>query len=106
MGLPASGGRAAGTARIVRGPAEFGLLQDGEVLLCPATDPAWTPLFALAGAVVAERGGPLAHAAIVAREYGIPAVLGAHGATSAVADGARILVDGDAGRLEPLDDKD
>ncbi|MDO5053101.1 MAG: PEP/pyruvate-binding domain-containing protein [Pseudoclavibacter sp.] len=104
VGLPASGGRAAGLARIVRGPAEFELLRDGEVLLCPATDPAWTPLFALAGAVVAERGGPLSHAAIVAREYGIPAVLGAHGATSTVPDGARVLVDGDAGRLELLDD--
>ncbi|MDF1488434.1 PEP/pyruvate-binding domain-containing protein [Tessaracoccus caeni] len=97
-GLPASAGRAAGTARVIRSPDEFHRLQPGDILVCPYTDPTWTPLFALAAGVVADSGGPLSHAAIVAREYGIPAVLGAGRATS-LPDGARIVVDGSAGTI-------
>lgn len=96
-GTPGSSGRAVGTARIVRGPADFGRLQAGDILVCPYTDPTWTPLFGLAAAVVADTGGPLSHAAIVAREYGIPAVLGTGNGTSRLPDAARVLVDGSVG---------
>ncbi|MBK7820390.1 MAG: pyruvate, water dikinase [Tessaracoccus sp.] len=98
QGLPASAGRAVGTVRVIRSPEEFHLLQPGDILVCPYTDPTWTPLFALAGGVVADSGGPLSHAAIVAREYGIPAVLGA-GRATALPDGARVVVDGSAGTV-------
>ncbi len=98
-GVPASGGRATGTARIVHGPADFGRLQPGDVLVCPYTDPTWTPLFSVATAVVADTGGPLSHAAIVAREYAIPAVLGVQHATATIPDGATITVDGTAGTI-------
>ena len=95
-GVPASAGRAVGTARIIRSPDEFHRLQAGDILVCPYTDPSWTPLFALAAAVVADSGGPLSHAAIVAREYGIPAVLGVGNATS-LPDGSILQVDGTKG---------
>ena len=101
-GLAASPGRAIGVARVIDGPASFGDLQTGEVLVCRFTDPTWTPLFALAAGVVADAGGPLSHAAIVAREYGIPAVLGAQNATTRLQSGQRILVNGDAGTVEIL----
>lgn len=63
-------------ARVLRGPDEFGQMRPGDVLVAPITTPAWTPLFALVGGVVTDVGGPLSHSSIVAREYGIPAVLG------------------------------
>lgn len=97
-GLPASAGRASGTARVIHSPDEFHRLQAGDILICPYTDPTWTPLFALASAVVADSGGPLSHAAIVAREYGIPAVLGTGHATS-IPDGVSVMVDGTAGTV-------
>ena len=101
-GLPASAGRATGTARVIRSPEEFHRLQPGDILVCPYTDPTWTPLFALAAAVVADTGGPLSHAAIVAREYGIPAVLGVGNATS-LPEGATLLVDGTGGTVTVID---
>lgn len=101
VGVAASPGRATGRARVVSGPADFTRLERGDVLVCRATDPAWTPLFALAGGIVAETGGRLSHAAIVAREYAIPAVLGVAGATTRITDGARITVDGGTGRVTP-----
>ena len=101
-GQPASAGQARGPARVIHSPAQFSRLQPGDVLVCPYTDPTWTPLFALASAVVADSGGPLSHAAIVAREYGIPAVLGTGSATR-LPDGASLFVDGTRGivTLEP-----
>ena len=101
-GLPASAGRAIGTVRVIRSPDEFHRLRSGDVLVCPYTDPTWTPLFVLAAAVVADSGGPLSHAAIVAREYGIPAVLGAGHATG-LPDGATVLVDGTNGIVTIVD---
>jgi len=98
-GTPASAGRAVGTARVIRGPADFGRLEAGDVLVCAMTTPAWTPLFASAGALVTDTGGILSHAAIVAREYRLPAVVGCDVATSAIRDGARVEVDGDAGSV-------
>jgi phosphohistidine swiveling domain-containing protein len=99
QGTPASAGRAVGTARVISGPADFGRLEAGDVLVCTTTTPAWTPLFASAGALVTDTGGILSHAAIVAREYRLPAVVGCDMATSAIRDGTRVEVDGDAGRV-------
>ncbi|AWE42251.1 PEP/pyruvate-binding domain-containing protein [Actinobaculum sp. 313] len=101
-GQPSSSGRACGPARIIHSPDEAARLQPGDILVCPYTDPTWTPLFAVAAAVVADSGGPLSHAAIVAREYGIPAVLGTGNATS-LPDGVELLVDGTAGTVTITD---
>ncbi len=99
-GTPASGGVAEGPVRIVHGPEEFGALRAGEVLVCPNTNPSWTPLFARAAAVVVDTGGLGSHAAIVAREYGVPAVMGTRRGTSVLRDGHRVRVDGTRGRVE------
>ncbi|MDI1451911.1 PEP/pyruvate-binding domain-containing protein [Polyangium sp. 6x1] len=98
-GTGASSGVVRGRARIVRDEREFGRLRPGEILVCRYTNPAWTPLFTLAAGVVTDTGGAASHAAIVAREYGIPAVLGAAGATTRITDGQEILVDGTEGRV-------
>jgi len=96
-GLAASPGLATGLARVIHGPEEFGELQNGEILVAPLTNPVWTPLFAMAGGVVTEVGGMLSHGAIVAREYGIPAVMGVSGATTLVPEYQSITVDGNRG---------
>jgi rifampicin phosphotransferase len=96
-GIGASAGRVTATARVLSGPADFARLQPGEVLVASITTPAWTSLFARAGAVVTDIGGPLSHSSIVAREYGIPAVLGTAVATRRVVDGQQVTVDGDQG---------
>jgi pyruvate,water dikinase len=98
-GMPASRGQATGTVRIIRGPHEFGLLRSGEILVCPYTNPSWTPLFQRAAAVVVDAGGIASHAAIVAREYGIPAVMGTGSGTTALQDGQVVLVDGTRGQV-------
>ena len=97
VGVPGAHGTVTGIARILRGPADFPRLRSGEIAVCPYTDPAWTPLFRIAVAVVTETGGVLSHAAIVAREHGIPAVLGIPHAPTRITDGARITVDGTRG---------
>ncbi|MGL6200480.1 MAG: PEP-utilizing enzyme [Lachnospiraceae bacterium] len=86
-------------ARVILSLDGFHLMQPGEVLVCRYTDPSWTPLFPLAAAVVSDTGGPLSHSAIVAREYGIPAVLGCGNATKLIQSGDVVLVDGDNGRV-------
>jgi phosphohistidine swiveling domain-containing protein len=96
-GLGASPGLATGVARVIRGPEEFGKLKNGDILVAPLTNPVWTPLFAVAGGVVTEVGGMLSHGAIVAREYGIPAVMGIPGATGLVPEGQTVRVDGNRG---------
>jgi pyruvate,water dikinase len=98
-GAGASGGRATGPVRVIREAADFGRLRGGDVLVCPYTNPAWTPLFQRAAAVVVDTGGSGSHAAIVAREYGIPAVMGTATGTSVLADGQVVTVDGDTGRV-------
>ncbi|MHC6591523.1 PEP/pyruvate-binding domain-containing protein [Arthrobacter sp. C152] len=98
-GAGASSGRVTAPARVLRGPEDFGLMQPGEVLVARMTTPAWTPLFAMASAVVTDVGGPLSHSSIVAREYGIPAVLGTGVATQRLAGGRKVTVDGDAGTV-------
>jgi phosphohistidine swiveling domain-containing protein len=100
-GLAAGGGRHKGVARLVRDPDDYGKLEDGDVLVCELTDPGWTPLFAVAGAVVIDIGGPLSHGAIVARELGIPCVIGTGDGTRRIPDGAVVEVDGDRGEVHP-----
>ena len=96
-GNPCSPGKATGTAVIVMSLEEAGKLKPGDIMIAPATMPAWTPLFASIAAVVTDAGGVLSHAGIVAREYNIPAVLGTGRATSEIKDGQQVEVDGDTG---------
>ncbi|MFT3889869.1 MAG: PEP/pyruvate-binding domain-containing protein [Arachnia sp.] len=98
-GTPGAHGTVTGTARVLRGPADFPRLRPGDIAVCPYTDPAWTPLFRIAAAVVTETGGALSHAAIVAREHGIPAVLGVPHATARIQDGTLITVNGTEGTV-------
>ncbi|GAA2396478.1 PEP/pyruvate-binding domain-containing protein [Dactylosporangium salmoneum] len=98
-GVPSSPGRARGPVRLVRSVDDFARVRRGDVLVCRTTDPAWTPLFRLAAAVVTETGGVLSHAAIVAREFGIPAVVGAGRAMTSLTDGTPVTVDGAAGTI-------
>lgn len=98
-GLGVSGGRAEGRARVLLSPAEGHRLRQGEVLVAPFTDPAWTPLFLRASALVLEIGGLLSHGAIVAREYGLPAVANLADATRRIPDGAWVIVDGNRGEV-------
>jgi rifampicin phosphotransferase len=100
VGTPGSPGRARGTARLIAGPEDFHRLHQGDVLVAHATTPVWTPLFNVASAAVTEVGGNFSHAAIVAREFGIPLVNGALDATRDITDGTPILVDGSAGVVE------
>ena len=102
-GHPVSAGSATGIARIVRSLDRAHKLTPGDILVCQMTMPAWTPLFAQVGAVVADSGGVLSHCAIVAREYGVPCVAGTVNGTSAIPDGARIHVDGTSGVVRVLD---
>lgn len=101
-GLPASPGRATGPARLIRSPEEFNRLKPGDILVAPATNPAWTPLFALAAAVVTDTGSLMAHASLVAREYGIPAIVGTGDGTALLRDGQIVTVDGNRGTVDPL----
>jgi pyruvate,water dikinase len=100
-GTPASPGRVTGMVRVIRGVDQFDELQPGEVLVAPLTAPAWTPLFARAAAVVTDVGSPAAHASVIAREYGIPAVVGCVDATARLRNGMRVTVDGNTGNVEP-----
>ena len=100
-GAPASAGQATGLVRVVRGPDEFETLQAGEILVAPMTAPAWTPLFARAAGLVTDVGSVASHASLVAREYGIPAVVGTGDATSRLRTGMRVTVDGATGNVEP-----
>ena len=103
-GVPASAGRATGPVRVIRRPEEFSELQPGEILVAPLTSPAWTPLFNRAAAVVTDVGSAAAHASIIAREFGIPAVVGCGDATSRLPTGMRVTVDGTTGNVEPAPD--
>lgn len=98
-GISGSAGQATGEVCVVTSVAEFGKLKKGDILVCRYTDPEWTPLFTLAAAVVSDTGGALSHAAIVAREYHIPAVLATGCATARLKDGDRVLVNGSAGEV-------
>ena len=93
------GGVVTGPARVIGGPSDFGAFTPGDILVAEITTPAYTPLFAVAGGVVTDIGGVLSHGSIVAREYGIPAVLGTGVATHRIASGEIITVDGGRGEV-------
>jgi pyruvate,water dikinase len=95
-GTPASAGTVTAAARVVLDPVGAHI-EPGEILVAPSTDPGWTPLFLTAGGLVMEMGGPNSHGAVVAREYGIPAVVGVDGAVERIATGDQITVDGTSG---------
>ncbi|WP_307080352.1 PEP/pyruvate-binding domain-containing protein [Arthrobacter pascens] len=99
-GSPASAGTVTAPARVILDPVDA-RLEPGEILVAPSTDPGWTPLFLTAGGLVMEMGGPNSHGAVVAREYGIPAVVGVPDATLRLSTGQRITVDGGAGTVVP-----
>jgi pyruvate,water dikinase len=101
FGDPVSPGVVEGAVRVVFNPLDA-KLQPGEILVCPGTDPAWTPLFLTASGLVMETGGMMTHGSVVAREYGIPAVVGVHQATSRLHTGDRIRVDGRSGLIEVM----
>jgi pyruvate,water dikinase len=101
-GLAASPGVYEGRARRVSGPEEFGRIVKGEVLVTESTSEAFNILLPLLGAIVTDSGGLLSHAAIVAREYGIPGVVGTRDGTQRIADGAQVRVDGGAGEVAVL----
>ncbi|HZL74999.1 MAG TPA: PEP/pyruvate-binding domain-containing protein [Propionibacteriaceae bacterium] len=101
-GIGGSMGTVIAPARVLGGPQDFGQMQPGDVLVASITTPAWTSLFAMASGVVTDIGGPLSHSSIVAREYGIPAVLGTAVATRRIRSGQLIRVDGDAGTVKLL----
>lgn len=101
QGSPVSPGVVEGIAHVVFDPHDANLAP-GEILVCPATDPAWTPLFLAAGGLVMETGGMMTHGAIVAREYGIPAVVGVDRVTEQIQTGDRLRVDGSSGLVEKL----
>jgi pyruvate,water dikinase len=99
VGQPASSGRATGPVRLITDPDQFDTFQPGEVLLARSTAPAWTPLFARAAAVITDGGTLAAHASIVAREYGIPAVVGTGDATRRLTTGQQVIVNGTVGTV-------
>ncbi len=98
-GLAASGGTYEGPARRISGPAEFDRITQGDVLVTESTTEAFNILLPLLGAIVTDSGGLLSHSAIVAREYGIPGVVGTRDATDRIADGTRVRVNGDTGEV-------
>jgi pyruvate,water dikinase len=104
-GFAASSGVVEGIARIVRSADELSRLQEGDILVCQVTNPTWTPVFHKIRAAVSDIGGSMSHAAIVAREYGLPAVVGTGNATSMIKDGQRIRVDGGRGIVTLLSEE-
>jgi pyruvate,water dikinase len=103
-GVPASRGVARGRACVVHDLADAARLEPGDILVCPMTAPPWTPLFAIAAAIVTDCGELGSHPAIAAREYGLPCVVGTRSATQAIADGDEVVVDGSAGTVEIIGD--
>ena len=101
-GMGASSGVVEGTARVLLSASQMSELEPGEILVVHTTDVGWTPLFCIAAGVVTELGGPLSHAAVVARELGVPSVVNVDGVTRALKTGDRVRVDGDRGVVERL----
>jgi pyruvate,water dikinase len=101
-GVAASAGEVSGVARIVLGEDDFDKIEPGDVLVCPITSPVWSVLFPSISALVSDSGGVLSHPAIIAREYGIPAVVGTGNATEVLKDGQAVKVDGTAGTVTAI----
>jgi phosphohistidine swiveling domain-containing protein len=102
QGLAVSPGEVEGPARLLRSPDDEGKMRPGDILVAPATDPGWTPLFASAAGVVVEIGGVMSHSATVAREYGLPCVANIEGALERLRDGDLVRVDGARGTVQVL----
>jgi rifampicin phosphotransferase len=102
-GLPVSGGCVEAEVVVVRSPADFGRMTRGAILVAPATDPSWTPLFTLASGVIVEVGGVLSHASTIAREFGLPAIANVKHATRRLRTGERVRLDAVSGRIERLE---
>jgi pyruvate,water dikinase len=100
-GVGVSAGIAEGTARVVTDPT-FAEVEDGEVLIAPTTDPSWSSIMFVAGALVVDIGGALSHAAVVARELGVPCVVNTRDGTSVIRTGDRVRVDGRTGTVRIL----
>ena len=98
-GVPASPGRVTGPVRIVHAEADFHRIESGDIVVCPGTRPSWSVIFPLIGGLVADAGGALSHPAIIAREYGVPAVVAVVGATNTLRDGEVVTVDGSEGSV-------
>jgi phosphohistidine swiveling domain-containing protein len=96
-GTGASAGRASGPARVTLSPDDFARVQAGDIIICPSSNPSWVPLFSIAAGLVTDTGGVLSHAAVVAREFGLPAVVGTGDATTRIADGRTVELDGTTG---------
>ncbi len=101
-GTGASAGVVRGRARLVKSQEAFGAVQPGDIIVCPASNPSWVPVFTIAGGLVTNTGGVLSHAAVVAREFGLPAVVGVVGATDKIADGRLVEIDGTTGTVRLL----
>ena len=106
LGVSVSPGTVTGPANLIKSPAEFDQMRPGSILVCPMTNPAWTPLFAHAAGLVTDIGGIRGHGSIIAREYGIPAVVGTGNITQRIKGGQIISVDGDAGTVVLLADEE
>jgi pyruvate, water dikinase len=104
QGIAAAPGVAEGLARVIFSPTQLDEVQDGEILVCPITAPSWAPVFSRIGAAVSDIGGIMAHAAIVSREYGLPAVVGTGFGTKRIKTGQKVRVDGTSGTVTILDD--
>ncbi|MEO8463501.1 MAG: PEP-utilizing enzyme [Chloroflexota bacterium] len=101
-GTGASAGVVRGPARVTLGPEDFGRIRPGDIIVCPSSNPSWVPVFVVAAGLVTNTGGILSHAAVVAREFGLPAVVGTGDATSRIADGRMIEIDGATGFVRLL----
>jgi pyruvate,water dikinase len=102
QGVGASAGIARGPARVALGQADFDRINPGDVIVCPSSNPSWVPLFSIAAGLVTDVGGVLSHAAVVAREFGLPAVVGTRDGTTRIADGRMVEVDGSTGIVRLL----
>jgi pyruvate,water dikinase len=99
LGHGACPGSVTGVARVVTSPADFARVSEGEIVIAPASNPSWVPLFNIIGGLVTNTGGVLSHAAVVAREFGIPAVVGVKDATTTISDGRKVRIDGASGEV-------
>ena len=99
-GISASSGVIEGVARVISSKKDFSQFKPGDILMTKSTNPIWTPLIAIAGGVITGLGGSLSHAAIVSREYGIPAIVGTQEATKLIKSGQRVKIDGRKGLVE------